>query len=82
MYFFRDSSGNEVDLLFKSGRQLTGVEIKSAATWSGNFKKGLRHFSEKNHPLEHSYVVYSGERREFSDGVQALPFDLMAEVFL
>ena len=32
LYFYRDSHGNEIDLLHAKGRELTGVEIKSAST--------------------------------------------------
>jgi len=81
LYFFRDSAGNEVDLLFKSGRDLIGVEIKAASTWHHRFKKGLVHFSEKNSPLYRSVIAYSGERIEFSDDVIAIPYDQIASVF-
>src|SRR5690606_11194561 len=33
LYYFRDSHGNEIDLIYKTGGGLTGVEIKSASTW-------------------------------------------------
>lgn len=81
LYFFRDYQGNEIDLLFKSGSQLTGVEIKAAATWNSSFKKGLQRFAESNAALTRSYVVYSGERMAFSDGVEALPYTSVAEIF-
>lgn len=81
LYFFRDSAGNEVDLLFKSGRDLIGVEIKAASTWHHRFKKGLVHFSEKNSPLYRSVIAYSGERIEFSDGVVAIPYDQIGNEF-
>lgn len=81
LYFFRDYQGNEIDLLFKSGSQLTGVEIKAAATWNSSFKKGLQRFAESNAALIRSYVVYSGERMAFSDGVEALPYTAVAEIF-
>jgi len=38
-------------------------------------------FSEKNSPLYQSLVAYSGERIEFSDGVSAIPYNQVAEVF-
>lgn len=82
LYFFRDYQGNEIDLLFKSGSQLTGVEIKAAATWNSSFKKGLQRFAESNAALTRSYVVYSGERMAFSDGVEALPYTSVAEIFV
>lgn len=81
LYFFRDYQGNEIDLLFKSGSQLMGVEIKAAATWNSSFKKGLQRFSDTNAALTRRYVVYSGERMAFSDGVEALPYTSVAEIF-
>jgi len=44
VYFFRDSHGNEVDLLIRENGQLIPVEIKSAATFSTDFVKGLERF--------------------------------------
>ena len=81
LYFFRDSAGNEIDILFKSGRDLVGIEIKAASTWHHRFKKGLAHFSENNSPLKQSIIAYSGEYIEFSDGVVATPYDRIAEIF-
>lgn len=81
LYFFRDYQGNEIDLLFKSGSQLMGVEIKAAATWNSSFKKGLQRFSDTNAALTRRYVVYSGECMAFSDGVEALPYTSVAEIF-
>ncbi len=74
LYFFRDSHGNEIDLLYKTGNQLTGVEIKSAATWNTSFKKGLLRFDAQLAPLAKRYVVYSGEHIAFSDGIEAVPY--------
>ena len=81
LYFFRDSNGREIDLLYKSGRNLFGLEIKSASTWNNSFKKILTSFSEKQARLSKSYVVYSGEGRVFSDGIEVLNFTKVGEVF-
>jgi predicted AAA+ superfamily ATPase len=40
-YFFRDSTGNEVDLLISKAGMLVPVEIKSAATFTKEFLRGL-----------------------------------------
>lgn len=80
LHFFRDSHGNELDLLTKSGNQLTGIEIKSAATWNRSFTKGLLHFDAKNHPLEKRYLVYSGEPFTFSNGIEAVPYTKVGEI--
>ena len=74
LYFFRDSQGNEIDLLYPSGRTLTGVEIKAASTWHSGFKKSLRNFSSKTAHLSSAYVVYSGEPIDFSDGIKAINY--------
>jgi predicted AAA+ superfamily ATPase len=44
VYFFRDSHGNEVDLLIREHGALMPVEIKSAATFSIDFVKQLERF--------------------------------------
>jgi len=44
IYFFRDSHGNEVDLLIREKGMLIPVEIKSAETFSMDFIKGLERF--------------------------------------
>jgi predicted AAA+ superfamily ATPase len=74
LHFFRDSHGNEIDLLYRRGGELTGIEIKAASTWNTGFKKNLLRFSENYRALAHQYVVYNGEPMRFSDGVEAVSF--------
>jgi hypothetical protein len=75
LYFYRDSHGNEIDLLHKTGSQLLGMEIKAAATWHASFKTGLLRFSEKNHHLQEKYVAYRGRPMRFEDGVEAIHYE-------
>lgn len=81
LYFYRDNSGHEVDLLHKAGSQLIAAEIKSAATWNKSFQKGLLRFAENVSPLAASYIIYSGEAFSFSNGVQALSYKQVAGLF-
>jgi predicted AAA+ superfamily ATPase len=76
LYFFRDSHGNEIDLLHKSGTRMLGMEIKAAETWHPGFKTALNRFSEKTHPLQEKYVAYRGRPLRFEDGVEAVPYNL------
>ena len=46
LYFYRDSKGNEVDLLIVNGSDIFPVEIKSGMTITRDYFKGLRHFSK------------------------------------
>ena len=75
LYFFRDSNGNEVDLICKTTQGLVGIEIKSSATWHNQFAKQLVKFAANNHPLHKSLVVYNGTEIEFSNGVRAVSYD-------
>jgi len=44
MSFYRDSHGNEVDVLLKINGEIRPVEIKSANTYTDGFVKGLERF--------------------------------------
>ncbi|MCF7921031.1 MAG: ATP-binding protein [Candidatus Cloacimonetes bacterium] len=44
LYFFRDNSGNEVDLIYEMGDETVPIEIKSAQTVNNSFFKGLDFF--------------------------------------
>ena len=46
LFFYRDSHGNEVDLLIPSGTQLIPVEIKSSATFHSDFIRGIKNFKK------------------------------------
>lgn len=62
MYFYRDSEGNEVDLLLPVGSQLHAIEIKAGATVNPDYFKGLRTFAA-HHPraLAGGGVIYGGD---------------------
>jgi hypothetical protein len=66
LYFFRDSHGNEVDLLLTSaGRSFTAIEIRSAATFQPEFFKGIDVFRSsvgEDIPVQ-GRVWYNGDRR-------------------
>lgn len=61
MYFYRDSNGNEVDLLIKCGSSYSCYEIKSSSTFHPDFTKGLLRFSTSFPDLTNDLsVIYSG----------------------
>lgn len=80
LYYFRDSNGNEVDLLAQSGRLLHAIEIKSAATFKMEQLKGIRRFKELTKQVSASYLVYSGKPHRLSDHTQALHFKEVATI--
>lgn len=63
LFFYRDSLGNEVDLLIRQRQGLLPVEIKSSATFSSSFLKGIESFRATSADcLEEAIVVYNGEQ--------------------
>ena len=61
MCFYRDSEGNEVDLLLPTGGQLHAIEIKAGATVNPDYFKGLKTFAA-HHPraLAGGGVIFGG----------------------
>jgi len=62
LYFFRNKSGKEVDLLYSISDRFHAYEIKSAQTFHTDFTKGLDYvkklFGER---ILHSGVIYDGQ---------------------
>lgn len=75
LYFYRDSNGNEVDLLVKRGTRYSCYEIKSSETFHPDFTKGLLNF-EKNYPelTDDKAVIYAGAPLPDFKGARILNF--------
>ena len=72
LYFYRDSKGNEVDLLVVSGSDLFPIEIKAGMTITRDYFKGLKHFTKlfHDHIPGGSGLVYGGvDAQERTDTV-------------
>lgn len=76
IYFYRDSNGNEVDLLVKRGSQYNCYEIKSSATFHPDFAKGIKNF-EKSYPelVKEKTIIYSGMPMPDFDGIRILNYN-------
>jgi predicted AAA+ superfamily ATPase len=62
LYFWRDSTGNEVDLLIEDGMHLIPVEIKSGETLNRDFLRSLNRFAEFAGEDSHNpTLIYGGE---------------------
>ena len=71
MYFYRDSHGNEVDLLIKEKGAITPIEIKSAGTFSTDFIKGLERFQAlRIKRVSAGAVLFNGKQRFNIRGVR------------
>lgn len=65
LYFYRDVSGKEVDLLLQQGSRLIPVEIKSSKTFSPSFLGGLKYFHEQApQKAEGGAIIYAGSQAQ------------------
>ncbi|MEM0965301.1 MAG: ATP-binding protein [Verrucomicrobiota bacterium] len=74
LYYFRDSNGNEVDLLIQLGRSLQAIEIKAAATFKIEHLKGISRFKDLTDKVCSSYLIYSGKAHQLSESIEAIHF--------
>ena len=75
LYFYRDSNGNEVDLLLRNGNNFDITEIKSSMTYNPDFEKGIHYFSEifKNRVTD-KQIIYCGELEKTVGNIKLLNF--------
>lgn len=68
--FWRDSSGNEVDLVVAEKGELRAVEIKSGQTFQSDFLKGLKYWRRITEASSWPCaVVYGGDASHTREGV-------------
>lgn len=76
--FWRDSTGNEVDLLKSGSGGQSGYEIKSGATFSRDFFKGLNFWgSLSGADSTRKSVIYAGDRAMTTSDGLVVPWDCL-----
>ena len=70
LLFYRDSNGNEVDVIIPHGIDITAIEIKAAQTINSAFFRGLSRFETIiSEPVE-KFLVCSGDLDRKQSGIQ------------
>lgn len=69
-HFFRDSNGNEVDLIIEQAGFTYSVEIKSAKTINDSFFKGLNYYAALSKKKTKTVCVYGGADQHIYKGHQ------------
>ena len=69
-YFWRDSTGHEIDILLEDGADLIALEVKSGQTVASDFLKGIRYWRALlDNPEAPAAIVYAGDRSFRREGV-------------
>lgn len=73
--FWRDSQGNEVDLIHTQGLEMNAYEIKSGATFNKSFFKGLDKWGQLSAtPSDRLNVIYTGKEDLVTSSGKVLAF--------
>ena len=87
LFFFRDSNGQEVDLVIDQGLTQIPIEIKSSGTFNSDFYKGLKYWRglTKNSPettTNHGFVIYAGEQTTNGTDHSLLTWNNLEKLFV
>lgn len=74
LFFWRNNTGNEIDLILEDGNFGVPIEIKAGQTISSDYFKGLKYWEKLTQKLK-GYVVYAGDTyQKRSNGIEILPY--------
>ena len=67
LYYWRERSGSEIDILIEQASQVIPVEIKTATTFSNDYLKGINYWKKLNPDIKNAYLVYTGKSSEIDN---------------
>ncbi len=74
LYFWRNSAGNEIDIIIDKGNELMPIEIKLGQTINKEYFKEVKYWN-KLAKKNGGYVVYAGEdHQKRSDRIEVIPY--------
>ncbi|OGT09835.1 MAG: ATPase [Gammaproteobacteria bacterium GWE2_42_36] len=74
LFFWRTSTGHEVDFIAYGEKGLLAFEIKRAKTIDSKSLKGLKAF-QQDYPMAKLFLIYGGDHEEYHSAVRAIPFE-------
>lgn len=81
LYFYRDSNGNEIDILYTKGQDILPIEVRSGQTITPAYFSGLKKFSAlfpECLPWQ-SLLVYGGEVEQLRQDIKVIRLLSLAE---
>ncbi len=80
LFFWRDKNGHEIDFLIDNG-QTKLIEVKSSATINSDYFKGINYYHKIGGDFSKSFLIYSGEEKQYREKATILPWNLVNEIF-
>ena len=61
LFYWRDRTGNEIDVLLDQSAQVVPIEIKTSATFTSDYVKGINYWKKINPNVKNAFVVFTGK---------------------
>lgn len=75
LYYWRDKTGKEIDIIIDNAGKLIPLEIKSSQTIATDFFKNIKYYQNLNKGTK-SYLLYNGtESQKRSDGTEVMNWE-------
>lgn len=82
LYLYRDSHGNEIDVITEITRSGIPIEIKSSATFQKHLLRTLEFYHRSiDQTCEQSFLIYNGSSGALTERTQGLHFTNSSKVF-
>ena len=79
--FFRDSSGNEIDVIYNISHNLLPIEIKSGQTITSDYFKGLKKFKKYFPDLPYGQlIIYAGDTSQNRTDVKIITINQFSKL--
>jgi len=76
LYYWRDRSGNEIDVLVEKGEKLQPIEIKSGKTLNADYFKGLKKWIDfAGNTAVDPLLIYGGDSSQTRSGIRVLSWN-------
>ncbi len=80
--FYRDSNGNEVDILYAIENKIFPIEIKAGETFTSDYLKGINSFTEYFSKISFAgAVIYSGKISQTRNNIKILNYLKLKNLF-
>ena len=76
LFYWRDKTGNEIDILLDDAGKLNAIELKAGETIADSFFKGLLYFDALSKKTVSKELIYGGKQvQKRSNGIIVMPWN-------
>jgi len=80
LYFWRDKTGHELDIIAEYLNELHTFELKSSKTITPSFFKGIKYYDKISKTINKSYLIYGGEQKEIRGNTTVIPWSKLNDI--